>query len=133
MTIVAGFYLVGPPVASGIYDMSRRIERGETPTLIHAISVLGRHMRSLLGLTLILSVLMVAWTAIVTLITNAFLGREISGVTSLFSVDLSIPFSGVLLIGGVLLALLASAISFTFLPLLDNKQMGTITVLVILG
>ena len=133
MAIITGFYLVGPAVAAGIYDMSQRIEKGETPSLLHAVSVLGKHTRSLLGLTLILGVLMVIWTAVATLITNAFLGGESTGVTSLFSGELSIPFFGVLLIGGILLALLASAIAITFLPLLDNKQMGTVTVLVILG
>jgi len=133
MAIVTGFYLVGPPVAAGIYDMSQRIENGEPPTLLHAISVLWRNTRSLLGLALILGALMVAWTGVATLIANVFLGVENSGVTSLFSGELSIPFSGVLLIGGILLALLASAISITFLPLLNNRQMGTITVLVILG
>lgn len=133
MAIITGFYLVGPPVAAGIYDMSHRIERGESPSLIHAVSVLGRNTRSLLGLTLILGILMVAWTAVATLITNTFLGGESSGMANLFSGELSIPFSGVLLIGGILLALLASAIAITFLPLLNNKQMGTVTVLVILG
>lgn len=133
MAIVTGFYLVGPAVAAGIYDMSRRIEKGQPPSLLHAMSVLGQNIRSLLGLTLILGALMVAWTGVAAFITNAFWGGESSGVMSLFTGNLSIPFSGVLLIGGILLALLASAISITFLPLLDNKQMGTITVLVILG
>lgn len=133
MAIITGFYLVGPPVAAGLYDMSQRIESGESPSLLHAVSVFGRNTRSLLGLTLILGVLMVAWTGVATLITTAFLGGESSGLTNLFSGELSIPFSGVLLIGGILLALLASAVAITFLPLLSNKQMGTITVLVILG
>ncbi len=133
MAIVTGFYLVGPPVAAGIYDMSQRIERGESPSLIHAVSVLGRNTRSLLGLAAILGILMVAWTGVATLITNIFLGTENTGITTLFSGELSIPFSGVLLIGGILLALLASAIAITFLPLLNNKKMGTVTVLVILG
>ncbi|MEE9326515.1 MAG: DUF2189 domain-containing protein [Cocleimonas sp.] len=135
MAIVTGLYLVGPPVASGIYDMSQRIEQGEKPSLLHAISVLGKNTRCLLGLTVILGALMIAWTGVATLIVNAFFGDSSgfgSGLSALFTGDQSLPFTGILLIGGLLLALIASALSFTFLPLLSHKRMGTITVLAIL-
>ena len=45
----------------------------------------------------------------------------------------AIPFSGVLLVGGIILALIASAVSLTFLPLLNNRHIGTVTMLAILG
>ena len=136
MAIVTGFYLVGPPVAAGIYDMSQRIEQGEKPSLLHAISVLGKNTRCLLGLTLILGALMIVWTGVATLIVNAFFGDSSgfgSGWSALFTGDQSLPFTGILLIGGILLALVASTVSFTFLPLLSHKRMGTITVLAILA
>lgn len=136
MAIITGFYLVGPPVAAGIYDMSQRIERGEKPSLLHAISVLGRNSRCLLGLTLILGTLMLVWTGVATLIVNAFFGDSAgfsSGWAALFSGEQSVPFTGILLIGGILLAMVASAISLTFVPLLSHKRMGSVTVLVILG
>lgn len=132
MAIITGFYLVGPPVAAGLYDISRRIEKGQPPSLIHAIAVLGQNVRCLLGLTIILGAIMVAWTGVASLIVNAFFGGGAT-ITTLFSGEYAVPFSGALLIGGLVLAMLASAISLTFLPLLNNRQMGTVTVLVILG
>ena len=136
MAIITGFYLVGPPVAAGIYDISQQIEKGEKPSLLHAISVLGKNSRCLLGLTIILGALMVVWTGAATLIVNAFFGDSAgfsSGWSALFSGEHSIPFVGILLIGGIVLAMLASAISLTFLPLLNHKRMGTVSVLVILA
>lgn len=136
MAIITGFYLVGPPVASGLYDMSQRIERGEQPSLLHAISVLGRNIRCLLGMTLLLGALMVIWTGAAMLLVNMFFDDSVMLTGSwqaLISGEQAMPFAGVLLIGGIILAVLASALSLTFLPLLNQKQIGTITVLVILA
>jgi len=62
MILVTGFYLVGPPVAAGLYDISRKIENNEEPSFLHALSILGQNIRSLLALTLILGALMLTWT-----------------------------------------------------------------------
>lgn len=132
MAIITGFYLVGPLVATGLYDMSNKIEKDQTPSFIHALSVLGQNTRCLLSLTLILGGLLVVWTGVSSLIVSSFFG-EGSGTTTLLSGSNPIPFSGVLLIGGIILALLASAVSLTFLPLLNNRQIGTLTMLAILG
>ena len=136
MAIVTGFYLVGPLVATGIYDMSRRIEIGEKPSLLHAVSVLGNHTRCLMGLILILGALMLAWTASATVIVNLFFDDPsvvTGGWQAMTSGSQTLPFTGVLFLGGIILALLASGISLTFLPLLNQRQIGTVTVLVILA
>ena len=132
MAIISGFYLVGPPIAAGLYDMSQRIESGEPPSLLHAISVFGKNIRCLAGLSIILGVLMVAWLGAATSIVNVFFNHDLS-INQLMMDKAIFPFSSLLMMGGILLALLASAVSLTFLPLLNNKQSGTITVLVILA
>ncbi len=136
MAILTGFYLVGPPVAAGIYDMSHRLEHGEKPTLLHAISVLGRNIRCLLGLTFILGLLMVAWTAVAMLLVKLFFNDSATMTGSLQAMiagEQTVPFAGVLLLGGIILAVLASALALTFLPLLSQRKIGTVTVLVILA
>ncbi len=137
MAIVTGFYLVGPPVAAGLYDMSQRIESGEKPSLLHAISVLGRNLRCLLGLTLVLGLLMVVWTGVAMLLVNLFFEDSSTLLTNswqaLLSGEQTLPFAGVLLVGGIILAVLASALALTFLPLLSQRRIGTVTVLVILA
>ena len=136
MAILTGFYLVGPPVAAGLYDMSHRLEHNKKPTLLHAVSVLGRNIRCLMGLTFILGLLMVAWTAVAMLIVKVFFGHSemFSGnLQAIMAGEQSMPFAGVLLLGGIILAVLASALALTFLPLLSQRKIGTVTVLVILG
>lgn len=136
MAILTGFYLVGPPVAAGIYDMSQRLEEGKKPSLVHAVSVLGRNLRCLLSLTLVLGILMVLWTGAAMLLVNIFF-EDTTLITgnwqALMSGEQTLPFAGVLLLGGIILAVLASALALTFLPLLSQNKIGTITVLVILA
>lgn len=136
LAIVTGFYLVGPPVAAGIYDMSQRIEKGEKPSLIHAISVLGNNVRCLLGMVLILGGLMLAWTVTAGILVSLFF-EDTSAIMgswqAITSGSQGLPFSGVLFMGGIILALLASGVSLTFLPLLSQRKMGTISVLLILA
>lgn len=131
LTFVSGFLLAGPFLGLIFYDLSRRLERHEPPTLTHALASIRDNPLAISLLVVILGLIMLAWIRFTTLMT----------ALSVAAVDPSLPmlldklmlsaegiaFIGLFMLCGALLAGLVFSLSVVSFPMLLDRKVDTLT------
>lgn len=130
--LLAGFMVVAPVLATGLYEKSRRIAAGEPVSFLHMVFVRPRATSQIVVTGLVLCLLMLVWVRAAVIIYALFFGmRPFPGLAHIAPMLFTTPLGwSMLAVGsavGALFAAFSFAISAVSIPRLLDEPVDALT------
>lgn len=131
MAAVSGFMLIGPLAGAGLYEISRRFEKGDKVSFLGSIRGLARNADGLAFFGAFLAITLVGWERISAIMFALFYRGEVSNTMNFLSGILAsganLYFLLAYVIVGAVLAIVVFALSAISIPMLMDRDADAFT------